>query len=101
MNTISNAQFEMISQLILTKLQTTRTIHNSPNNRKKRKTFDQKNGYTQGELVNWFIEHVVSLKLLRVKDAAEEALILPKVIQKLVKLGKIVAIKPVRIKEHQ
>merc|ERR1711924_176652 len=85
----------IISQLIMTKLQQTRKdrIHFSDIPSSDLIPTQEK-AYTQGEIVNWFIEHVVSIKLLRGKDAADEAILVPKVIRKLVSMRKIAAFTP-------
>jgi hypothetical protein len=83
----------MISELIMAKLTRKKHIFVTDSTNLELILMREK-AYSQGEIINWFIERVVYLKLLRAKDAAEEVILVPKVIRKLVNLRKIVAYSP-------
>jgi len=92
---ISGTKYKMISQLLMTRLRQENQIklirkqsHDSKANSCKG------NGLKQSILVDWIIQHTISLKLLRHEDAANETLLIPKIIHKLIKQKKIVAFIP-------
>jgi DNA replication licensing factor MCM6 len=87
---ISGSKYKMISHLLLSKLKQNNKINKSERNQNANSEYFETNGMSQGSLIDWVIQHTLSLKLLRIEDITNETILIPKIIQKLIKQEKIV-----------
>merc|ERR1712146_722509 len=85
---LPGSKFKIVSQLLLTRLRQVMELQTqSENFSKKKLTNMQDYGLKKGVLIDWFIQHVISLKLISPKDVEKETILVPKVIRKLIKQG--------------
>jgi DNA replication licensing factor MCM6 len=99
---LSGSKYKIMSQLLLMRLRQVRelqTFSESPPNMNKADVQDY--GLKQGVLIDWFIQYVVSLKLINSGDIEKETVLVPKVIRKLIKQGQILSFTPEIMKKEK